>query len=155
MGGCHTESMADLDRVAIRISDGLRNVLRRVGTLALGMTAIATLVGVATFVTGWWIFDGSRPTWALFGGALCFAPALAALIAWALVRATAKFAPALVGDVRTLLDDSRGAADVRFTSDASSCRRCTPASGRSPTFRAWRPSPCSARSLWACSAPSC
>lgn len=109
--------MADLDRVAIRISDGIRNVLRRVGTLALGMTAIATLVGVATFVTGWWIFDGSRPTWALFGGALCFAPALAALIAWVLVRATAQFAPALVGDVRTLLDDSRGAADVLINYD--------------------------------------
>jgi hypothetical protein len=109
--------MADLDRVAIRISDGLRNVLRRVGTLALGMTAVATVVGAATFVTGWWIFDGSRPTWALFGGALCLAPALAALIAWLLVRATAKFAPALVGDVRNLLGDSRGAADVLINYD--------------------------------------
>lgn len=109
--------MADLDRVAIRISDGLRTILSRVGTLAFGMFVIAALVGTATFATGLWIFDGSRPAWVVIGGALCFAPALAALIAWFYVRTTLRVAPALVGNVRTLLDESHGAADVLINYD--------------------------------------
>ena len=94
-----------------------RPVLRRVGTLALGMTAIATVVGIATFATGLWIFDGSRPTWVLIGGALCAVPIGAALLAWFYVRRTVKVAPALVGDVRTLLDEPHGAADVLINYD--------------------------------------
>ena len=109
--------MADLDRVAVRISDGLRGILRRVGTLALGMAVIAAVVGTATFATGLWIFDGSRPEWIVIGGALSFAPAFAALVAWFMVRRTVKVAPALVGDVRALLDESRGAADVLINYD--------------------------------------
>ena len=109
--------MADLDRQAIRISEGLRIILGRVGTLALGMAAMAATIGAATFATGWWIFAGSRPAWALIGGALCFAPALAAFTAWLRVRRTVTVAPALVGDVRTLLDDSHGAADVLINHD--------------------------------------
>ena len=69
MSGCHTGATADLDRVDIRISEGLRNVLRRVGTLALGMTAIATVVGIATFATGLWIFDRRAPTFSCDLGA--------------------------------------------------------------------------------------
>ena len=109
--------MADLDRQAVRISDGLRVVLDRVGTLAFGMAVMAAAIGAATFATGWWIFDGSRPSWVLIGGALCFAPALAAFTAWLRVRRTVKVAPSLVGDVRTLLDDSHGAADVLINYD--------------------------------------
>jgi hypothetical protein len=117
VSGCHTGTMADLDRVAIRISDGLRSILRRVGTLALGMAVIAALVGTATFATGLWIFDGSRTAWIVIGGAISFAPALAALSAWFMVRRTVKVAPKLVGDVRTLLDEKHGAADVLINYD--------------------------------------
>jgi hypothetical protein len=109
--------MADLDRVAIRISDGLRTILSRVGTLALGMAAIAALVGTATFCTGLWIFDGSRPAWVVIGGTLSFAPTVAALVAWFYVLRTVKVAPALVADVRTLLDESHGAADILINYD--------------------------------------
>ena len=109
--------MADLDRVAIRISDGLRTILSRVGSLARGMAVIAALVGAATFATGLWIFDGSRPAWAVIGGVLCFAPAFAALVAWFYVKATVRVAASLVGDVRTLLDESHGAADVLINYD--------------------------------------
>jgi hypothetical protein len=109
--------MADLDRVAVRVSDGLRNTLSRVGTLALGVAAIAALIGLASFVTGWWIFDGSRTEWIVIGGALCFAPTVAALLAWFYVRATAKVASALLGDVRTLMEDSKGAANVLINYD--------------------------------------
>ena len=51
--------MADLDRVAIRVSDGLRSTLSRVNTLALGIAVFTAMIGFATFTTGWWVFGGS------------------------------------------------------------------------------------------------
>jgi hypothetical protein len=110
-------AMADLDRLAVQVSEGLRKTLSRISTLALGIAAMAAVVGLATFLTGLWIFDGSRPTWIVIGGALCLAPTFAALLAWFFVRATVKFAPAMVGNVRTLLDDSHSAADVLINYD--------------------------------------
>jgi hypothetical protein len=109
--------MADLDRVATRVSEGLRKTLSRISTLALGIAGIAAVIGLATFATGLWIFDGSRPTWIVIGGALSFGPTLAALLAWFYVRRTVKVAPALVGDVRTVLDESHGAAQVLINYD--------------------------------------
>jgi hypothetical protein len=109
--------MADLDRVAIRVSDGLRNTLSRINTLALGIAGITAMIGLATFATGLWIFDGSRPAWIVIGGVLCFAPTAAALLAWFLVRSTVKLAPALLGNVRTLLDDSQSASSVLINYD--------------------------------------
>ncbi|MEO7370844.1 MAG: hypothetical protein ABIZ69_08285 [Ilumatobacteraceae bacterium] len=109
--------MADLERVAIRVSDGLRKTLARINTLARGIASISAIIGVATFITGLWIFDRSRPTWIVLGGAICVAPTAAALLAWAYVRATVKVAPALLGNVRTLLDDSNSAANVLINYD--------------------------------------
>jgi hypothetical protein len=109
--------MADLDRVAVRVSDGLRKTLARVNTLALGIAGVTATIGLATFATGLWIFDGSRPTWIVVGGALCFAPTIAALLAWFYVRATIKVAPALQANVRTLLDESHSAANVLINYD--------------------------------------
>ena len=82
------------------------------GTIFLALLAVAAIIGLATFATGLWIFDGSRATWIVIGGALCLAPTLAALIAWFFVRTTVKAAPALLRDVRTVLDDSRSTANV-------------------------------------------
>jgi hypothetical protein len=110
--------MADLDRVAVRVSDGLRKTLSRINTLALGMAAVTAVIGVATFVTGLWVFDGSRPTWIVLGGALCLAPTAAALLAWFYVRTTIKVAPALLGDVRTALGDSHSPANVLIDYDS-------------------------------------
>jgi hypothetical protein len=109
--------MADLDLVASRVSDGLRSTLSRISTLALGIAGIAAVIGVATFATGLWIFDGSRPAWIVIGGVVSIGPTLAALIAWFYVRATVKVASALVGDVRTVLDDSHDAAQVLIDYD--------------------------------------
>jgi hypothetical protein len=109
--------MADLDRVATRVSDGLRSTLSRISTLALGIAAVAAVIGLATFAAGLWIFDGSRPAWIVIGGVVSFAPTLAALRAWFYVRATVKVAPALVGDVRTVLADSGSAAQVLIDHD--------------------------------------
>jgi hypothetical protein len=109
--------MADLDRLAVQISDGLRKTLARVSTLAVGVVAVATVIGVATFVTGLWIFDGSRPTWIALGGVLCAIPIIASVMGWLYVHGTARVAPALVGDVRTLLRDSRSSAKVLINHD--------------------------------------
>jgi hypothetical protein len=109
--------MADLDRIATQVSDGLRKTLARVSTLALGVAVVATAIGLATFATGLWIFDGSRLAWIVIGGGLCAIPIGAALLGWFYVRTTAKAAPSLVGDVRTLLNDSRGAATVLIDYD--------------------------------------
>lgn len=109
--------MADLDRVAVRVSDGLRKTLSRISSLALGIATIAAVIGAATFATGWWVFDGSRSTWVVIGGALCLAPAAAALLAWFYVRVTMKVAPALLGNVRTLLEGSQSSANVLINYD--------------------------------------
>lgn len=110
--------MADLDRVAVRVSDGLRKTLSRISTLALGITVVTAVIGAATFVTGLWVFDRSRPTWIVLGGAVCVAPTAAALLAWFYVRTTLKVAPALLGDVRTALADSRTPANVLIDYDS-------------------------------------
>jgi hypothetical protein len=110
--------MADLDRVAVRVSDGLRKTLAKVNTLALGVTAVAAAIGAATFATGMWVFDRSRPTWIVLGGALCLAPAAAAVLAWFFVRATIKVAPALLDNVRTALADARSPANVLIDYDS-------------------------------------
>ena len=109
--------MADLDLVAVRVSDGLRKTLSRISTLALGIAAIAAVIGVATFFTGLWVFTGSRPTWIVIGGALCLAPTAAALLAWFYVRVTLRVAPALVSNVRALLESSHNAATVLINYD--------------------------------------
>ena len=110
--------MADLDRVTARVSDGLRKTLSRINTLALGISVVTAAIGVATFVTGLWVFDRSRPSWIVLGGALCLAPTAAALLAWFYVRTTLKVAPALLGDVRTALADSRTPANVLIDYDS-------------------------------------
>jgi hypothetical protein len=110
-------TMADLDRVAIRISDGLRNTLSRISTLALGVAAMAATVCIATFVTGVWVFDRSRPAWFVIGGAVCAIPIAAALLAWFYVRGAVEVAARLLSDVRRLLDESPGSANVLINYD--------------------------------------
>jgi ABC-type multidrug transport system fused ATPase/permease subunit len=110
-------NMADLDRVAVRVSDGLRKTLSRINTLALGIVGITATIGLATFLTGLWIFDGSQSTWSVIGGALCFAPTFAALLAWFYVRTTVRAAPALQNNVRKVLDESNSTANVLINYD--------------------------------------
>lgn len=110
--------MSELDGVAVRVSDGLRRLLVRIGGVALSVARVAFVIGAATFATGWWVFDGSRPAWTVIGGLLCAAPCAAALVAWFRVRRTVRVAPALVGDVRTLMAESREAATVLIDYDS-------------------------------------
>ena len=104
--------MADLERTAVRVSDGLRSLLAKVGSIALAVARFAVVIGIATFLTGWWVFNGSRPTWIVLGGLLCLAPCAAALVAWYRVRRTMRVAPRLVGDLRTLMDESQEAVTM-------------------------------------------
>ncbi|HEX3089254.1 MAG TPA: hypothetical protein VHQ23_11400 [Ilumatobacteraceae bacterium] len=103
--------MADLDRVAVRVSDGIRNTLSRVSSLALGLAVLTFVIGSATFATGLWVFDGSTG-WLVVGGAICFAPTVAALLAWIYVHATVKVASGLLGDVQTVMAESGSAKNV-------------------------------------------
>ncbi len=109
--------MADLDRTAVRIADGLRKTLSRVSALALGVAAGAAFIGLATFATGWWIFDGSHPAWIVIGGTISFIPTAAALLAWFYVRCTVKVSSSLLSDVSTLLNESRSPANVLIDYD--------------------------------------
>jgi len=101
--------MADLERVAVRVSDGMRRTLSKVSALAIGIAAITALVGIATFVTGMWVFDGSTG-WIVVGGAICFAPTAAALLAWFYIYSTFKLAPQLVGNISKVLHESDDSA---------------------------------------------
>lgn len=109
--------MADLDRVATRVSDGLATTLSRVNRLALGIATITAVIALATFATGLWIFDGSRPAWIVIGGVICLIPTVAALRAWFYVHSTVKYSPRLLADVRSLLGDSGDAAHVLINYD--------------------------------------
>lgn len=110
--------MSDLERAATRTADGLRLLLSRIGGFALTVAKAAFVIGLATFATGWWVFDGSRSTWLVIGGAICAAPFVAALVAWYRVRRTMRVAPSLLGDVRSFMNQSREAADTVLIYDA-------------------------------------
>lgn len=110
--------MADLERAASRTAEGLRLLLSRIGGFALAASRVAFVIGLATFLTGWWVFDGSRSTWLIIGGAICAAPFVAALVAWYRVHRTMRVAPALLGEVRSFMNESRDAAETVLVYDA-------------------------------------
>ena len=85
-----------------RISDGLSLTLRRLASLAGGLVVVTAVVSIATFATGWWAF-GTSTAWIILGGVLCLVPVLAALGAWAVVRAGAHYAGRLVVDIAAFL----------------------------------------------------
>jgi hypothetical protein len=101
--------MADIDRLTTNVATVIQATLGRVGSLIRGVAVLALLVGIATFATGWWVFDHSS-TWVVIGGLLCTIPPLAALVGWMRVARTARLAPQLVSDVRSLLQTTRNSA---------------------------------------------
>ena len=107
------------DAVALRVGSGIQFTLRRLATLAYGIAVVAAVVGAATFATGLWVFEGGgRTTWIIIGGLLCLVPVAAALIAWLLLRITAKYAPQLVDNVKTFLAGSSPATQVLIDYDS-------------------------------------
>jgi hypothetical protein len=103
--------------VAIDVAGGIRTTLHRVAGLVRGVIALAVLVGLATFLTGWWVFDGSTG-WIVIGGILCALPAAAAISGWWMVTRTARTATDLVSDVRTLLNTSPTSSEVLIDYDS-------------------------------------
>lgn len=96
------------ERVVTQFSEFLTVTLRRIASLAFGVATTALVIGVATYVTGLWAFDGSRRSvWTVVGALICGLPAAAGIFAWLLVRITARRAPQLAGDVRGLLSRSQ------------------------------------------------
>ncbi len=109
----------ETDAVVRRVSDALEFTLRRLAGLASAVAAVAILISAATFSTGLWIFDGSgRSTWIIIGGAFCLVPVLAALMAWFMVRRTARSSAELVSNVRQFLGTSSSSAKVLIDHDS-------------------------------------
>lgn len=108
----------ETDVVVRRVSDTMQQTFARLSGLATGVGIIALLIGAATFATGWWIFDGSRPAWIVIGGTVCLVPVIAALVARFLVRRTAKHAPELVSNIRMFVDTSVHSAQVLIDHDS-------------------------------------
>lgn len=101
----HTQEMAQLDKVdrlATPATSAVGGTLGRLRSLAGGFVVGTAVIALATFLTGWWVFDRSRGTWAVVGGILCLIPVIAALITRSLVAATAKAAPRLMTDIAQL-----------------------------------------------------
>ena len=94
----------------------MRYTLSKISALAIGIAAVTALVGIATFATGWWVFDGSTG-WIIVGGAICFAPTAAALIAWWFIYRTFKLAPQLLDNVTKVLQERSSASNTLINYD--------------------------------------
>ena len=109
--------MADIERLAISTSDGIKRTVGRLNSLAAVVLAITAVVGLATFSTGMWVFE-LNPAWLVIGGVTCAVPLIAAGIAWFLVRSTVKLASGLVGDLRTFLTQPTSTTGVLIDHDS-------------------------------------
>lgn len=105
--------------VAARAGNGLQAMLRTLGRVAARLSSFALFVGIATFATGMWLFEGTgRDKWIVIGGVISFGPPLAATIATYRVRRTADLAPQVVSEVRTFDDVAKGVLDVLIDGDS-------------------------------------
>lgn len=104
------------DVAARRAGDGIQRLLQRLASLAGVLAIAAALVGLATFVTGLWVFRGNIAWW-LLGGLLCLAPVVAATFGWAVVRAAARMAPGLFEEIRTFIRTPTAGARVLIDHD--------------------------------------
>jgi hypothetical protein len=109
--------VTDIERLATTASSGIRRTLDRLGSLVVSVIAVAALVGLATFATGAWVFDNSAG-WMVIGGIICAIPVVAAATAWVMVRATAKAAPLLLGELQSFLRTSSSAAGALIDHDS-------------------------------------
>jgi hypothetical protein len=98
--------VANVDRVSAQVAAGLSVLLGRIRALALVVAIIAGVIGLATFLTGMWVFDAST-TWIIIGGIMCFAPVAAGLFAVWLVHLGVSAAGMLVSETATFLAGGR------------------------------------------------
>lgn len=106
------------DGEALRAGDGLQTILRTMSRLAGRLASFALFVGIATFATGIWVFQGTgRAKWIVVGGFLCFGPAVAATLATYRVRRTADHAPRFATELKSLQQGGRALVDVLIDGD--------------------------------------
>ncbi len=106
-----------VERMAETASNGLRATLGRLSNLVGVVIIITFVIGAATFATGMWVFDRSTG-WIIVGGVVCLIPFGAAVVAWFLLRATAKAAPRLLDDTRSFLRTAGSARGVLIDHDS-------------------------------------
>lgn len=75
--------------------------------LARVLTGLTLVVCVATFATGWWVFEQSRAEWLLLGALICGAPVVAAAVAWVLVLGAMRRAADLLADLTAVTAGGR------------------------------------------------
>jgi hypothetical protein len=126
------DGMSDIDRLTVSATEGIRLTLTRIGALVRGVAVLAAIIGVATFATGWWVFDGSSG-WLILGGLICLVPVVAAVMGWIILARTARRTAQLVQDVRSLLQTGRSAATVLIDHDSGQSIAVT-----SKSYRAMR-----------------
>jgi hypothetical protein len=107
-----------VEAAAQRVGSAIAFTLRRLATVAGGLAVFATVVGAATFATGWWVFSASHTAWMVIGGTVCLIPALAGLAAWVLIRWAAHLAPRLLADIDAFLRTSSPAAQTLIDYDS-------------------------------------
>ena len=74
---------ARTDGAARQFANFLDLTLRRLSSLAFSVAAVAGLIGLLTYATGFWAFDGTTETaWILVGGIVCAVPVVAGIAAW-------------------------------------------------------------------------
>ena len=114
----HIEYTRLTDGEALRAGNGLQTVLRGMSRIARRLAAFAAVVGIATFATGMWVFEGSgRAKWVVVGGFLCFGPAVSAALAAFRVLRTAAQAPRFAGELKSLRQGGRALVDVLIDGD--------------------------------------
>jgi hypothetical protein len=109
----------DSEIVALRASDGLQLTIRTIAAMAAKIASLALFIGIATFATGMWVFDGSgQSKWIVIGGLLSFGPAVAATVAAWRIRRTADLAPRFPAEVKRFGTVVSGATDVLVDHDS-------------------------------------
>jgi hypothetical protein len=96
---------SELDVLARTATDGLRHTFERLQALAGVIVLITAAIGLATFATGWWVFDGSTG-WLVVGAVVCVVPIGAAVLALWLVRSCGRASATLLDEVRDMLSDT-------------------------------------------------
>ena len=112
-------SAAKVEQITSKVTATITVTLARIGKLVLAVALVAGMIGAATFATGLQIFDGdTRPWWVVVGLAICIVPLGAALIGWWQVRSSARYAPALINDIRSFVSESQQQAKVLIDHDS-------------------------------------
>jgi hypothetical protein len=102
--------------VGMQAGQRIQRVLQRITSLASAVVLFSFLVCLATFATGWWVFDGSSG-WAVVGGLICATPVVTAAWAWWLVRNAARRATAVPRELQRYAETDRTNAQLLIDVD--------------------------------------